>query len=371
MINTIEIKQNGLKVVWEDGLEHLFHPLWLRESSTDIDYRDAATQMRIPQASAIELDISLSSATVNTSADGVQIEFSDGHRCEFDQQHLYDAIVKMRPDDLAGGKFYWDSNFVNYETFEYSDLQQNENTVIDVLNTLSRNGFVCVQGMPVEVDEVERFAQLIGPIRETNWGRVTDVRNMPNPYDLTVTARSLSPHVDNPYRMPAPGYIFMHCLRNDAQGGESIMIDGFAAAMKLKQNDAQAFHVLTTISPNFRHAEDSAILEDYGPMIEVDEAGRVVRVRFSNRTEQIPPLDGATLDQYYRARKSFAQIIFSKQMTLITKLRPGDGFIWDNFRILHGRTAFDVKTGDRHMRHCYMDRDTVSSRYKCLLRDVV
>ena len=239
----------------------------------------------------------------------------------------------------------------------------------ETLQTVGSRGVACVRGIPVEMDQLEYFAQRVGPVKETNWGRVTDVKNMPNPYDLTVTTRSLSAHADNPYRHPAPGYIFMHCIKNSASGGVSTLIDGFHAAEKLRKDDPEAFQDLTTIQPNFTHIDYSAILNDTGPLIQTDERGDITRIRFSNRTEQIPPLSPDILNRYYRARKAFARYIFSEEFTVNIKLTPGDGFIWDNYRILHGRTAFDESTGMRHMRHCYMDRDTLSSRFKCLLRD--
>ena len=368
-IEKIELQAKGVAVFWHDGTHHVFHPLWLRESSTHPEYRDLGTQMRMPPAYELPLDISLTMANV-TENGGLTVSFSDGHSCTFAGDHLYKSVHKRRPDDLVGQHSYWDSTFSDFRKFSYTAMQNDEKTVLAAIQSVAQFGFAYVEGLPLELDELDRFARLVGPPRETNWGTITDVRNMPNPYDLTVTSKLLWPHVDNPYRLPAPGYIFMHCIRNDADGGESTIVDGFGAAMALKEIDPEAFEALTTIAPNFHHAEENAILEDYGPMIQVDETGEVRRIRFSNRTEQVPTLDHDTLDRYYRARQLFSELIFSEQLTLITKLKPEDGFIWDNYRILHGRTAFDITTGDRHMRHCYVDRDSMSSRHKCLLQSL-
>ena len=103
-------------------------------------------------------------------------------------------------------------------------------------------------------------------------------------------------------------------------------------------------------------------------MIGVSSEGEVTRIRFSNRTEQVPALEPEVLTRYYSARRAFCELLFAPENSFVLKLQPGDGFIWDNYRLLHGRTAFDTSTGDRHMRHCYLDRDTISSRQKCLMR---
>ena len=360
-----ELTDEGL-LLYDGDVRHVFHPLWLRESSSDPDFRDEGTGLRIGQATELPLKIAVTQYDID--AETLSVTFSDGHLCQFNIRALMRQAASPRPADLVGKPEYWDASFDGYPVYPFDELKNDEACVLDALNTVARSGFAVVHDMPVHVDALASFAALIGPVRETNWGRITDVRNIENPYDLTMTARSLSPHVDNPYRLPGPGYIFMHCLANEAAGGESTMVDGFGAAAALREQAPDAFDVLTSVAPNFRHAEADAVLEHSGPLIELNAAGEIARVRFSNRTEQIPPLAPATLDRYYAARKQFAALVFAPERTLKLKLRPGDGFIWDNYRILHGRTAFDGNGGNRHMRHCYMDRDTVSSRHKCLLR---
>lgn len=56
------------------------------------------------------------------------------------------------------------------------------------------------------------------------------------------------------------------------------------------------------------------------------------------------------------------------EMMLRFKLAPGEAYVIDNYRLLHGRTAIVLTTGRRHLRQCYMDRDIVSSRQKVLRR---
>ena len=39
---------------------------------------------------------------------------------------------------------------------------------------------------------------------------------------------------------------------------------------------------------------------------------------------------------------------------------------FDNYRILHGRSAFDPNSGHRHLQGCYIDRDDFLSRIRTL-----
>ena len=45
----------------------------------------------------------------------------------------------------------------------------------------------------------------------------------------------------------------------------------------------------------------------------------------------------------------------------------------DNYRLLHGRTAYETKEGNRFLQGCYIDKDGPESlyRYFCANRDVI
>jgi gamma-butyrobetaine dioxygenase len=42
--------------------------------------------------------------------------------------------------------------------------------------------------------------------------------------------------------------------------------------------------------------------------------------------------------------------------------------MFDNNRVLHGRTGFDPEEGRRHLQGCYIDRDGPRSHYRVLSR---
>jgi gamma-butyrobetaine dioxygenase len=42
--------------------------------------------------------------------------------------------------------------------------------------------------------------------------------------------------------------------------------------------------------------------------------------------------------------------------------------MFDNRRLLHGRTAFDTNEGERHLQGCYIDSDGPRSLYRVLNR---
>ncbi len=72
----------------------------------------------------------------------------------------------------------------------------------------------------------------------------------------------------------------------------------------------------------------------------------------------------------FRTRRTMAELIWSEGNNLRFRLEPGQVLFIDNYRLFHGRTRIDLASGDRHLRQCHLDRDTVSSCQKRLLRSL-
>ena len=81
-----------------------------------------------------------------------------------------------------------------------------------------RWGFVLLHDVPAEPGLVLEVAASFGFVRETNYGRLFDVRVEPRPGNLAFTSRRILPHTDNPYRDPAPTVQLLHCLRTPTTG---------------------------------------------------------------------------------------------------------------------------------------------------------
>lgn len=335
-----------------------FTALWLRERSPDDATRDPYTGQRLIEAAEIPLDLAIESA--EASDEELTLNFSDGHSTTFTLATLFDKQTSDSPRQL------WDAAQAPISEANFATALEDDSALLDMLDALHRNGFVIVSGVPADSDGMQPLIDRIGPLRRTNWGGIADVKSVANAYDLTMTQRGLEPHTDNPYRDPIPGYIWLHCLANAAEGGDSTLADGFMAARLLRQRDPSAYACLTRVTPSFRYCDADTYLESEGPLIELDSRGEPVRVRYSNRTEYIPALLAKELEAYYAARKAFYELITGEELTLHLKLDPGQMLIIDNYRLLHGRSAFQLAGGVRHMRQGYVDRDSTTSRRRVL-----
>ncbi|WP_028671196.1 2-trimethylaminoethylphosphonate dioxygenase [Saccharospirillum impatiens] len=347
-----------------DGVQREFAALWLRERAPDANTLDPRTGQRLIEAAELPLDLTLTGA--DRVGDQVELRFSDGTQTRYE----LDDLTNEEPANADADRLLWDASLASVPRAGFADALANDAALLGLLDQLHRFGFVLVDGVPTEEDGMQPLIDRIGPLRRTNWGGIADVKSVADAYDLTMTQRGLEPHTDNPYRDPIPGYIWLHCLSNAADSGDSTLADGFMAAERLKTSDPSAFQCLTRVWPGFRYQDETTFLESEGPLIELDSHGTPVRVRYSNRTERVPALAPDELDTFYAARQAFYRLVTSPELTVNLKLAPGQMLIMDNYRLLHGRKAFQLDGGIRHLRQGYVDRDSTTSRRRVLKRQL-
>ena len=149
-----------------------------------------------------------------------------------------------------------------------------------------RWGFVLLHDVPAEPGLVLEVAASFGFVRETNYGRLFDVRVEPRPGNLAFTSRRILPHTDNPYRDPAPTVQLLHCLRTADDGGDTGLVDGFAAARELRATDRESFALMAGTPVPFGYRDSGTELRASQPLIELSPRGRVRGIRFNNRSAQ-------------------------------------------------------------------------------------
>jgi gamma-butyrobetaine dioxygenase len=239
---------------------------------------------------------------------------------------------------------------------------------LDWLEQYAALGFGLLRQVPTQPGQVAEVGDRLGYVRVTNYGRLFDVKSVPNPTNLAYTAVGLGVHSDNPYRHPSPGVQLLHCLESEAPGGDTLLVDGFHAAEILRREEPAAFVLLTRLPMNFRYADASTELRARQTLISVDGDDVVRAVHFNNRSADWLDAPADQAQAWYRAYRAFARILKRPELELIFRLEPGDCVVMQNDRTLHGRTAFDPGRGRRHLQGCYIDGDAMQSRLQVLRR---
>jgi len=350
----------------EDGEGFAVHPIWLRERCQDAASMDRTTGQRLHDPSDLDLELQLTA--VSEPAPGrIQVRFSDGHEAEFlTEELLAEAALPPGRHDCPD-EILWDGRLQDLPRARWRP-DPDDAQLADWTLRFLQYGFIVFSGVPREPKQVLEVASTFGFTRETNFGELFDVRSEPEASDLAYTALHLDAHTDNPYRSPVPGVQLLHCLVNETSGGLSTLVDGFAVAAALELRDPEAFRILTSTPVRFRYRDKSTELVASAPPIELDVCGRPRTIHFSPRLDFVPLLQPAELSDYYRARRVLDRMLKGTEFEIRFLLNGGDLVMFDNQRLLHGRTGFDPAEGLRHLQGCYIDIDGPRSLHRVLRR---
>jgi gamma-butyrobetaine hydroxylase len=347
-----------LTIAWPAGGVTRFHALWLRDNCPCGECRHESGQ-RLLDTRALPDDL----AVVETSVNGtVDVAFSDGHRSNFDADWLrgYAATHEPRRRRLWGAELQSDLPVARYD-----DVAAGGAPLRDWLAAVDELGFAILTGCGTEPETVTAVAERFGYVRETNYGRLFDVKTVVNPTNLAYTGLGLGAHTDNPYRDPTPTLQLLHCLASSAEGGENTLVDSFRVAQDLPAGDVE---LLSSCAVAFRYADAETDLETETSVIAVDVRGEIQAVHYNTRSAQPFRLPEDVVGRYYEAYQRFGRMLEGPEYRIQFKLAPGDLFIVDNLRVLHGRTAYAASGGERRLQGCYADRDGLRSTLAVLSR---
>ena len=363
----MKIELNENKVYFNSGLiKKEIHPFWLRERVDGEEFLDKGTQQRLFDPTTLSSEISINTASINEQF--LEINFNDGVKSKLNIDKLAlefsndDTVIKSIP------KAKWNSTLENFKNFEYKDSFFDSKEMYDLLVSFYQYGFVIIKNIPTENNFIVKFANSIGSVRRTNFGESLDVKSKPDPNDLAYTSLELGPHTDNPYRNPVPCIQILHCIENEVTGGLSTLVDGFTVTEDLKKEIPEFYKILSEIKVRFKFIDKDVVLEDWSELIKLNDDNTFKQIRFSPRMDYVPMLDKEKLDLYYKARKKLSEMYNSEKYRIEFKLAPKDLMMMDNYRLLHGRTSYEVKEGNRFLQGCYIDYDSTEGKLRHLKR---
>jgi gamma-butyrobetaine dioxygenase len=358
-----------------------FPAAWLRHNCPCEHCRDPVTGQRLIEITDIPDGCGVTVET-QTAASVTVVFTPDGHRGVFSGDWLAAHALPAGPDPRTeDGKQLWRAadlatGLPGAAWDEYLSADAVRERCLDAV---ARLGVALLRDVPPAPGTVLEVARTFGFVRETNYGRLFDVRVIADPANLAYTSREIPPHTDNPYRDPVPTLQLLHCLRAADIGGDSGLVDGFAAAAALRAHDPAAFATLTAIPWPFAYADKETELNARAPLITLTPERRVAAVRLNNRSMGPLRLPAPQAAAAYAAYRTWAALLARPEFRLTLRLTPGDCLIFDNTRVLHARTAFTAAPdtdaeragtapAERHLQGCYADLDGLLSTLAVLRR---
>jgi gamma-butyrobetaine dioxygenase len=371
-ITAVVPADSSIAVVWSDGRTSPYERYWLRDNCPCGECYLALTREQAFEI--VDAPETLAVASAARDAEGhLEVSWSDGHRSRYEagwlRANAYDEASRAERRLANPKPVLWGAaRAQELPTFEYDAVMRDDHVLLRWLITARDVGLTLIKEVPTQAQSLLAVAQRISHIRETNFGRVFDVASKPNPDSTAYTSFNLPPHTDLPTRELQPGLQFLHCLVNDAVGGESIFVDGFAIAEALASESPDDFSTLTRTPMEFWNRDNRTDYRWSAPLISVDAEARLSEIRFANFLRG--PIDAAAdeMPAIYRALRRFQRMSREPRFRVERRLAPGDMWVFDNRRVLHARRAFDPMSGQRHLQGVYVDRDELRSRIRVLER---
>jgi len=366
--STVRSTPEALLVEWADGSRGEFASIWLRDNIPE--HRDPHSGQRL--IDVIDLPEKPRIRRATPRAGTVLIEWEDeSEAASFaldwlarEAQHAAERREMAPRTWLEGSRLEAARDFASAE---FAGAREDEALRRAWLTRLIQDGVAFLRDVPQGA--LLEAMKLVGQVLETNYGLAFDVRSVPQPENLAYSDLGLGLHTDNPYREPVPGFQALHALSTSPDGGDSLFADGFALAEHLRAHHRDAFELLTRTALPFHYRSQNADLYAERPLIQLSCAGEVSAVHYNSRS--IAPLPGRSVAQavpFYRAYRRFAALLRETRFQLKFRLATGEIVVFDNQRILHGRTAFSSARHARHLQGCYLTRDSVHSAAALLRR---
>lgn len=202
---------------------------------------------------------------------------------------------------------------------------------------------------------IAAFSELGLDVIGTHFGRIEDLRTdnttNQNTDQLGYTSAGIDLHTDQPFLDRPPRYQLLHCMRPADQGGDNIVADGILGARALADEDVAAFRILRTTPVRFHRKQRAFERVVVSPLLTLHEdGGSLVRCSYFTLAPQRLPFP--EVDGFFRAYRRYMEILHDERHLVRLRLMAGDFLLYDNHRMLHGRSEF---VGPRWVRGVYFD----------------
>ena len=336
---------------------------WLMDHSEDETSLDPDNLQRLVDTFTLPTDVRGVSASLD--GDEVTVTWSDGSTPGRFSASMLASVAGLH--DAWPARVLWSAGLKpsRPSSVPFADVMDGDGGVRRWLTDVHVHGFGLVSGVTPTREAAEALARRIAYPRESIFGAMWTLSSEVKPHDDSAYSTSfLEPHTDGTYSHDGPGLQMFVGLERDGTGGESILVDGFAVAEQLRDDDPAAFAMLATTEVPARYLEKGVHLQAQRPTIRLDHAGDIQQVSFNNYDRAPFRLPPPAMAEFYLAYDALHRRLNDRDHWCLIHIEPGDALVFDNWRTLHGRMSY---TGRRVFEGCYHHHEDFESRLRMLL----
>ncbi|KAI5475421.1 trimethyllysine dioxygenase, partial [Pseudohyphozyma bogoriensis] len=359
------ITRPEISVTFPNGASSNFLNVWLRDHCREKRSYHPTTKQKLVDTASIPSDIRPDA--VREVQGGIVVtwptsSFEEGYESFYPWSFLikYSYNPPLFDEPVKRKKTLWTSEIRSSPpTVFYEEVMTSEAGVYEWLRRIDEFGFSLVTGIPPTPEATEELVRRIAFIRETHYGGFWDFTADLKHGDLAYSDVELRGHTDTTYFTDACGLQLFHLLSpsHTHSGGHNLLIDGFRAASLLLAHHPHIYSLFSTLPvPSHASGSGSDSLPSgvhmkplvQQPVLVHDQEGELVQVRWNGDDRGVVGGKGweGRMEEWYEGVRVWEAILRSEEAAMWTVMRRGTAVIFDNHRVLHGRSSF---TGQRRL----------------------
>jgi gamma-butyrobetaine dioxygenase len=349
-----KLNESSLNITNERALMFELPYLWIRDNCPCNECRVQETQEKRFMLDSVPVDLKPKSVSLKQS--NIIVVWSDDHKTSINLQDIEFLKKPRKPE-----KVLWNNDFTpNY--YDWDDFLQKNDTAIDAFSNFVSKGAICIKNAPCIPNSLEDLSPRLGPIREVLFDRIHNVSVDGHIYNIAHTSLAVPPHNDFASYSWQPSVQALHMLANEAEGGESILVDGYSVVRDLRIDFPNFFNILSTFSVPFREFDEENETYANEPIIRLDANNEIAGFRFSNQLMQMIDPQKKNIDLFYKAYHELCKRVTSQKYKSKFRLEAGHILLVSAHRILHGRNEFKLN-GKRHLQDAYYEMDNIENNF--------
>ena len=352
MIELMRASDSGIAVKI-DGRPLELSWMWLRDHSRDEASYFASVEQRMVLPAVVR---SVEPGTASTDGSELVVSWDGGPTSTYQSSFLASlggavAATHTGPEPKPWKPAELEPRLLR---IDFNEIVLTDDGLRRALEHMWRDGLITVTDIDSDVAATRQVVERFGYIRSTIFGELWEFRSDGAYDDTASTPFEITPHTDGTYCHDAPGLLALHCHTYEATGGENVFVDGHQIARELSPTSLET---LRTVEVPGQYIGNGSHLMSRRPPMRFD-GDRLVQVSYNHHDRAPFVLPEPAMTELFDALQEFDAIANDPAMQFELSLRPGDMVIFDNWRLLHGRRAFE---GERHIAGGYINREDVES----------
>ena len=365
LLSAARLVDDELEVSWRgDAAPGRFSPFWLRDHCHSKESLHPDTLQRQVDTFTIPVDISPAKLEIADGGRTLRIEWQHGGASVLPAAFLWN-ITQNDGREVAPRRRLWDRAAIGdaFPTMSHAQIMSGNEGLLRWLSLVEEYGFALATGVPPTLEATKELVTRIGYVRETIFGGMWEFTANLAFKDTAYTSSAIGPHTDGTYAFDSPGYQLFHCLQFDGSGGDSTLVDGFNVADQIRRTDPLAFQTLSSVKVPAQYLGDGVHLRAEHSVIALDHNGDFSQIAYNNYDRAPFRLPTPRMNGFYRALNLFNRSINDPSNEITLRLLPGTALLFDNWRTLHGRRAYQ---GFRRLCGAYLNKEDFDSKLRVL-----